>query len=530
MSLENIEWDYIILGAGTAGCVLANRLSEDKNNKVLLLEAGFKDNSIKIKVPALQPLVFGKENFDWCHKAQPDHTRNNFSAIWPAGKVWGGGSSLNGMIYIRGQKEDFDEWENFGVSGWSFKENLEYFKKSENNERGNSFYHSNNGPLNISNLKSNHLLNEKFIEASFNCQLPINNDFNGETQNGVGKIQVFQKNGFRHNTSTAFLKPSIKRNNLKVISGVLVDKLIIEQNRVLGVNIINNNIPESYYSKGEIIISAGSIGSPLILQRSGVGDGAFLKSKGIEVKVDNQFVGANLQDHPGCYCEFTTNISTYNTEFDFLNIVKHGLNWLFRGQGPIATPAATCCAFFNTKKIDDRPNAQIHFSPFTYHYSPLTSLKLPKYSAILTGTCLLNPETRGSVSISERNPFSPPIINHLLWESENDLGEIANALKKLCQIMLSPPMDRYVLNNPIKELSNRDLKLFIKKNSFLGYHASGTCAMGHKGVLNSNLKVKNIDNLRVIDASVMPKIIRGNTNASVIMIAEKGADYILSKK
>ena len=144
MSLENIEWDYIILGAGTAGCVLANRLSEDKNNKVLLLEAGFKDNSIKIKVPALQPLVFGKENFDWCYKAQPDHTRNNFSAIWPAGKVWGGGSSLNGMIYIRGQKEDFDEWENFGVSGWSFKENLEYFKKSENNERGNSFYHSNN--------------------------------------------------------------------------------------------------------------------------------------------------------------------------------------------------------------------------------------------------------------------------------------------------------------------------------------------------------------------------------------------------
>ena len=227
MSLENIEWDYIILGAGTAGCVLANRLSEDKNNKVLLLEAGFKDNSIKIKVPALQPLVFGKEKFDWCYKAQPDHTRNNFSAIWPAGKVWGGGSSLNGMIYIRGQKEDFDEWENFGVSGWSFKENLEYFKKSENNERGNSFYHSNNGPLNISNLKSNHLLNEKFIEASFNCQLPINNDFNGETQNGVGKIQVFQKNGFRHNTSTAFLKPSIKRNNLKVISGVLVDKLII---------------------------------------------------------------------------------------------------------------------------------------------------------------------------------------------------------------------------------------------------------------------------------------------------------------
>ena len=153
MSLENIEWDYIILGAGTAGCVLANRLSEDKNNKVLLLEAGFKDNSIKIKVPALQPLVFGKENFDWCYKAKPDHTRNNFRAIWPAGKVWGGGSSLNGMIYIRGQKEDFDEWENFGVSGWSFKENLEYFKKSENNERGNSFYHSDNGPLNISNLK-----------------------------------------------------------------------------------------------------------------------------------------------------------------------------------------------------------------------------------------------------------------------------------------------------------------------------------------------------------------------------------------
>ena len=242
MSLENIEWDYIILGAGTAGCVLANRLSEDKNNKVLLLEAGFKDNSIKIKVPALQPLVFGKENFDWCYRAKPDHTRHNFGAIWPAGKVWGGGSSLNGMIYIRGQKEDFDEWENFGVSGWSFKENLEYFKKSENNERGISFYHSDNGPLNISNLKSNHLLNEKFIEASLNGQLPINADFNGETQTGVGKIQVFQKNGFRHNTSTAFLKPSIKRNNLKVISGVLVDKLIIEQNRVLGVNIINNNI------------------------------------------------------------------------------------------------------------------------------------------------------------------------------------------------------------------------------------------------------------------------------------------------
>ena len=530
MSLEKVEWDYIILGAGTAGCVLANRLSAVKNNRVLLLEAGYSDRSIKIKVPALQPYVFGKKEFDWCYQAQPDKTRNNVRSIWPAGKVWGGGSSLNGMIYIRGQKDDFNEWKNYGVDGWNFEDVLKFFLKSENNEETNSYYHSQNGLLNISNLKSNHLLNEAFIDASVSFGLPKNNDFNGISQTGAGKVQAFQKKGLRQNTSSAFLKPIIKRSNLKVISGVLINKLIIKDSKVIGINIIDKNISKNFISKGEVILSAGSIGSPMILQRSGIGDASLLKKNDIKVEVNNKAVGENLQDHPGVYCEYPVNISTYNTEFKFNKIVKHGLNWLFNGSGPISTPAATCCAFFNTNKILDRPNAQVHFSPFSYHYSPLSKFHLPDYPAILTGTCILNPETKGRVNISSKDPQRPPIIEHSLWASEKDLTNMVKALKKLSQIMSSKPISKYILNNPTSKLNDIQIKDFIKSNSFLGYHASGTCCMGDKGVLNSNLKVKSITNLRVIDASVMPKIIRGNTNATVIMIAEKGADYILGKR
>ena len=222
-------------------------------------------------------------------------------------------------------------------------------------------------------------------------------------------------------------------------------------------------------------------------------------------------------------------ISTFNTEFNITKMIKHGFEWLLRGAGPISTPAATCCAFFNTNKILDRPNAQIHFSPFSYHYSPLSKFDLPKYPAILTGTCILNPETRGSVFISSKDPMQQPIIKHSLWDSKNDYTNMVKALKKLSNIMSSKPISKYILKNPIKELNDNDIEEFVKNNSFLGYHASGTCAMGDNGILNSDLTVKKVRNLRVIDASIMPKIIRGNTNASVIMIAEKGADHVLAK-
>jgi len=529
MSLEKVEWDYIVLGAGTAGCVLANRLASSKRNKVLVLEAGHIDKSIKIKIPALQPLAFGRKNFDWCYKAEPDMTRDNFKPIWPAGKVWGGSSSLNGMIYIRGQKEDFDSWKNFGVKNWNYKDVLKYFIKSEKNERGPSPFHGIKGPLSISNMKARHSLNKAFIQAASSCHIPFNNDFNGEKQQGVGEVQAFQRNGFRHNTSGAFLKPIMKKKNIKIISGAIINKILFKGKMAVGVNIIFKGKSLNYLSKGEVILSAGSIGSPLILQRSGIGNAKSLTKYGIKVLSDQKMVGCNLQDHPGVYCEFPANISTFNTEFNLYKMIKHGVNWLYNGNGPISTPAATCCAFFNTDKIHNRPNAQIHFSPFSYHYSPLENLTLPNYPALLTGTCILDPKTRGSVSIRSKDPIDPPVIKHFLWKEESDINKMTKALKKLSEIMSSSPISEFIIKSPLYQKSESEVKNYIKKNSFLGYHAAGTCAMGSKGVLNSDLTVKEVKNLRVIDASVMPKIIRGNTNATVIMIAEKGSDFILSK-
>ena len=520
------EWDYIIIGAGTAGCVLANRLASNKKLKILLIEAGYQDKSLKIKIPALQPLVFGNKKFDWCYRANPDATRDNISHIWPAGKVWGGSSSLNGMIYIRGQKEDFDEWMTFGIKGWDYNEVLKYFRKSENNERGASTYHGSEGPVYISDMKAHHLLNDEFIKASIKNNISFNNDFNGENQFGVGKLQVFQKHGFRQNTSIAYLNSVKTFSNLKIVSGAIVEKVIIENGKALGVQLVKEGIVRKFFSKGEVIVSAGTIGSPMILQRSGIGNGQKLKELGISVKSNQKAVGKNLQEHPGSYCEFPVNISTYNTQLNILDSIKHIYSWIVKKSGPIVTPAATCCAFFNTKGILERPDAQIHFSPFSYHYSPLEKLTLPKYPAVLTGTCLLNPEARGEVMIPSKSPLESPIIFHELWGSNSDLLRMKKALKKVSDIFSSEPISKYVKRNPLKNLSDDELSFYIKNNSFMGYHSVGTCAMGDKGVLNSDLTVKKISKLRVVDASIIPKIIRGNTNATVIMIAEKAADLI----
>ena len=531
---ETIEkYDYIIVGAGSAGCALAYRLSREASRKVLLLEAGGKDSFPMIHIPLGFAFMMKNPKVNWCYETEPEPNMHNRKISWPRGKVLGGTSCINGMVYIRGQKEDYDAWEDAGNEGWSYEEVLPYFKRSENKAEGPNEYHGYGGPLWVEGcaVEDKLELADMFVQAAVQTGLPFNEDFNGASQEGAGDYQRNICKGKRQSTARTFLKACEKRPNLTVLTGALAERILFEDQRAIGVAFNRDGKTEQAFASGEVILSGGVINSPQLLELSGIGQKDHLEKLGIEVLKDLPGVGENLQDHLTINIQQGIDgIGTFYEETRPLALVKNLLKYFTKGNGLLAHPAAQVGVFFRTDQALKTPDAQIHFAPAASEADKKGNLK-PKPGTTAT-VCHLNPESRGSVHITSTQASDYPRIRANYLDTENDRSAMIAAVRKVREIFQAPALKKHLSHefSPGDAVqSDQDILSFIKAEAESVYHPVGTCKMGNDSaaVVDSRLRVHGVQGLRVADASIMPNIISGNTHAPSVMIAERCADMLL---
>ena len=525
------SYDYIIVGAGSAGCVLANRLTESGRHRVLLLEAGGRDTNPWIHIP----LGFGKTMFNndvnWMFETDPEPGMQGRKIKVPRGRVLGGSSSINGLIYIRGQREDFDDWKNLGNPGWGYDDVLPYFKKSEDQERGANEWHGSGGPLSVSDVKDTHPLAEAFITAGEQAGIPRNSDFNGAKQEGVGYFQGTARNGFRCSAAVAYLRPAMKRANLEVVTSALTTRVITEGTRASGVAYRVNGVERQAYAAREVLVCAGAIQSPQLLQLSGIGPGALLQRHGIAVVKDMPAVGANLHDHLQSRVIWTCKepVTVNDVMQSPWRKLMMGLNFALTRKGPLSWYAGLAGGFARTRPELDRPDVQFHFFPYS---TDRTDPSLHTFSGFTMSVCKLRPESRGALEIRSNNAADAPSIRPNFLEREADVATMLDGVKLIRKLAATPALSRWINteHDPGPACATDDQLIdFVRAKGFTVYHPVGTCKMGSdaEAVVDNELKVHGMAGLRVVDASVMPVVTSGNTNAATIMIAEKAADLVL---
>jgi choline dehydrogenase len=522
--MKQASYDYIIVGAGSAGCVLANRLSEDPAVQVLLLEAGTPDKKKEIHVPAAFAKLF-QTSLDWAYETEAEPYLNNRKLYWPRGKMLGGSSSLNAMVYIRGNRFDYDHWRDLGNDGWSFDEVLPYFKKTENQERGASSYHGSGGSLNVADGRSINPLSHTFIEAGKHLGLPYNHDFNGETQEGVGLYQVTQKNGQRHSAAAAYLTPVLERPNLTVMTGAQVTKLLFERARAVGVSYLRAGKLEHVYATEEILLSGGAINSPQLLLLSGIGPARDLRALGIPILFDLPGVGKNLQDHLLAGCVYTC---TKPVTLEAAETLPNLLKYVFFKRGPLTSNVAEAGGFVKTRADLPAPDVQLTFGPAYYMRHGFDNPKGYGFSIMAT---VLRPQSRGEICLRSDNPFVAPRISANYLSEAYDLRTLVQGVHLTRALAQTQAFDAYRADEmwPGSDLkSNRAIEDHICQTAETLYHPVGTCKMGKDefSVVDAALRVHGMRGLRVVDASVMPTITSGNTNAPTMMMAEKAAELI----
>lgn len=528
--------DFIIIGAGSAGCTLANRLSENNKYSVCVLEAGHGDNSMLVNTPLAFAAFMFLKKFNWSFNAKKHaDIRDNTPLFVPRGKGIGGSSSINAMLYIRGQKQDYDHWESLGNTGWSYNDLLPYFIKSETNERGVSEYHGDNGPLHVSDRPIHYEISKRFLKAGEQLGFKMNDDFNSADQEGFGLYQCTIKNGQRCGAARAYLKPAMQRNNVIIETHAKVKRIIIENGQAVGVEYTQNGKNHIVHADKEVILSAGAIQSPQVLMLSGIGPQDQLQQFGIECVKDLPGVGKNLQEHvDSCVLVKSKKRDGVTTSIlGLLGMIPSVFNYITKKQGKLANSILEAGAFLKSSPEYDRPDLQYHMLPLLYDDNgrDFSLLRQHGYSCHV---CILRPESTGTVTLKSNNYEDDPEIDFNFFSDPKgeDKKLFIEGVKMLRTILAAPSFDDYrstELAPGDENQSDEDIFIAAKKRLGTVYHPVGTCKMGNDSlaVVDTNLKVHGIENLRVVDASIMPTLISGNTNAPTIAIAEKAADLIL---
>ncbi|AZN34454.1 choline dehydrogenase [Pseudoalteromonas sp. Xi13] len=526
-------YDYIIVGAGSAGCVLANRLSEDTNNKVLLLETGGSDKSIFIKMPTALSIPMNTDKYAWQFHTQPEPYLDNREMHCPRGKVLGGSSSINGMVYVRGHAKDFDEWQQHGANGWDYQSCLPYFKKAESFYLGENAHRGGTGPLGVNNgNEMQNPLYTTFIKAGVEAGYAHTDDYNAAQQEGFGPMHMTVKDGVRSSASREYLDPVKSRNNLTVITGALAQKVILEGKKATGIEYTVNGTLKTAHATKDVVLSAGPIGSPHILQLSGIGDKAILEEAGVEVKHHLPGVGQNLQDHLEFYFQYKCKQPiTLNGKLGLISKGLIGAKWLLTRKGLGATNHFESCAFIRSKPDVEWPDIQYHFLPAAMRYDGRSAFAGHGFQVHVGHN---KPKSRGSVTIQSANPEQPPKILFNYLQHKDDIEGFRACVRLTRDIIEQSAFDDYRDEEiqPGKHIqTDEEIDAFVRQAVESAYHPSCSCKMGEDdmAVVNSNTQVHGIEGLRVVDSSIFPTVPNGNLNAPTIMVAEKAADLILGK-